>query len=235
MNPLLLKPQSDRTSQVVLNGKPIGSRGAYDYFRKEGREELRREVCAAYDRLAQKYNPIVLEGAGSISEINLREVDLVNLPMAMYAGADVILVADIDRGGVFASVYGSVMLLTPEERKHVKGILINKFRGDIRLFESGVKMLEELCGIPVVGVVPYYKDIYIEEEDSLALATKSLQAEQGKVNIAVVLLRHLSNFTDFNVLERDPRVHLFYTNNTDELAKRISSSCPVARVPCRPL
>ena len=128
MNPLLLKPQSDRTSQVVLNGKPIGSRGAYDYFRKEGREELRREVCAAYDRLAQKYNPIVLEGAGSISEINLREVDLVNLPMAMYAGADVILVADIDRGGVFASVYGSVMLLTPEERKHVKGILINKFR-----------------------------------------------------------------------------------------------------------
>ena len=100
MNPLLLKPQSDRTSQVVLNGKPIGSRGAYDYFRKEGREELRREVCAAYDRLAQKYNPIVLEGAGSISEINLREVDLVNLPMAMYAGADVILVADIDRGGV---------------------------------------------------------------------------------------------------------------------------------------
>lgn len=219
MNPLLLKPQSDRTSQVVLNGKPIGSRGAYDYFRKEGREELRREVCAAYDRLAQKYNPIVLEGAGSISEINLREVDLVNLPMAMYAGADVILVADIDRGGAFASVYGSVMLLTPEERKHVKGILINKFRGDIRLFESGVKMLEELCGIPVVGVVPYYKDIYIEEEDSLALATKSLQAEQGKVNIAVVLLRHLSNFTDFNMLERDPRVHLFYTNNTDELAK----------------
>ena len=180
---------------------------------------MRREVCAAYDRLSKKYNPVVLEGAGSISEINLREVDLVNLPMAMYAGADVILVADIDRGGVFASVYGSVMLLTPEERKHVKGILINKFRGDIRLFESGVKMLEELCGIPVVGVVPYYKDIYIEEEDSLALATKSLQAEQGKVNIAVVLLRHLSNFTDFNVLERDPRVHLFYTNNTEELAK----------------
>ena len=219
MNPLLLKPQSDCTSQVVLNGRPIGNRSAYGYFHKEGREELRREVCAAYDRLSKKYNPVVLEGAGSISEINLREVDLVNLPMAMYAGADVILVEDIDRGGVFASVYGSVMLLTPEERKHVKGILINKFRGDIRLFESGVKMLEELCGIPVVGVVPYYKDIYIEEEDSLALATKSLQAEQGKVNIAVVLLRHLSNFTDFNVLERDPRVHLFYTNNTEELAK----------------
>lgn len=219
MNPLLLKPSSDHTSQVVLNGRPIGNRNAYEYFRREGREELRKEVHVAFDRLAARYNPVVMEGAGSISEINLRDSDLVNLPMAMHAGADVILVADIDRGGVFASVYGSVMLLRPEERKHIKGILINKFRGDIRLFESGVKMLEDLCGVPVVGVVPYYKDIYIEEEDSVMLQTKNIRAGQGKVNIAVVLLRHLSNFTDFNVLERDPRVHLFYTNNTDELMK----------------
>lgn len=218
MNPLLLKPSSDHTSQVVLNGRPIGNRNAYDYFRVEGREELRREVCSAYDRLATRYNPIVLEGAGSISEINLRDTDLVNLPMALHAGADVILVGDIDRGGVFASVYGSLMLLRPHERERIKGILINKFRGDIRLFEPGIKMLEDLCGIPVVGVVPYYRDIYIEEEDSTALATKSVQAEQGKVNIAVILLRHLSNFTDFNVLERD-RVFIFYTNNTDEIAK----------------
>ncbi|WP_280227357.1 cobyric acid synthase [Bacteroides fragilis] len=219
MNPLLLKPSSDHTSQVVLNGRPIGNRNAYEYFRREGREELRKEVHAAFDRLAARYNPVVMEGAGSISEINLRDSDLVNLPMAMHAGADVILVADIDRGGVFASVYGSLMLLRPEERKHIKGILINKFRGDIRLFESGVKMLEDLCGVPVVGVVPYYKDIYIEEEDSVMLQTKNIRAGQGKVNVAVVLLRHLSNFTDFNVLERDPRVHLFYTNNTDELMK----------------
>ena len=219
MNPLLLKPSSDHTSQVVLNGRPIGNRNAYEYFRREGREDLRKEVHAAFDRLAARYNPVVMEGAGSISEINLRDSDLVNLPMAMHAGADVILVADIDRGGVFASVYGSVMLLRPEERKHIKGILINKFRGDIRLFESGVKMLEDLCGVPVVGVVPYYKDIYIEEEDSVMLQTKNIRAGQGKVNVAVVLLRHLSNFTDFNVLERDPRVHLFYTNNTDELMK----------------
>jgi len=111
------------------------------------------------------------------------------------------------------------MLLRPHERERIKGILINKFRGDIRLFESGITMLEELCGIPVVGVVPYYRDIYIEEEDSVALAAKSVRAEKGKVNIAVILLRHLNNFTDFNVLERDPRVHLFYTNNVDELAK----------------
>ena len=219
MNPLLLKPQSDHTSQVVLHGKPIGNRPAYDYFRKEGREELRKEVYAAFDRLSERYNPVVMEGAGSLAEINLRETDLVNMPMAIHAGADVILVGDIDRGGVFASVYGSLMLLTPEERKHVKGILINKFRGDIRLFEPGIKMLEELCGIPVLGVVPYYKDIHIEEEDSVSLAMKSVHAMQGKVNVAVVLLRHLSNFTDFNVLERDPRVHLFYTNNVDELEK----------------
>lgn len=219
MNPLLLKPQSDHTSQVVLHGKPIGNRPAYDYFRKEGREELRKEVYAAFDRLSARYNPVVMEGAGSLAEINLRETDLVNMPMAIHAGADVILVGDIDRGGVFASVYGSLMLLTPEEKKHVKGILINKFRGDIRLFEPGIKMLEELCGIPVLGVVPYYKDIHIEEEDSVSLAMKSVHAMQGKVNVAVVLLRHLSNFTDFNVLERDPRVHLFYTNNVDELEK----------------
>ena len=219
MNPLLLKPQSDHTSQVVLHGKPIGNRPAYDYFRKEGREELRKEVYAAFDRLSARYNPVVMAGAGSLAEINLRETDLVNMPMAIHAGADVILVGDIDRGGVFASVYGSLMLLTPEERKHVKGILINKFRGDIRLFEPGIKMLEELCGIPVLGVVPYYKDIHIEEEDSVSLAMKSVHAMQGKVNVAVVLLRHLSNFTDFNVLERDPRVHLFYTNNVDELEK----------------
>ena len=219
MNPLLLKPQSDHTSQVVLNGKPIGNRDAYDYFRKEGREELREAVYAAYDRLAARYNPIVMEGAGSLAEINLRDSDLVNVPMAMHAGADIILVGDIDRGGVFASVYGSVMLLKPEERKYVKGILINKFRGDLRLFEEGRRMLEELCGIPVLGVVPYFNDIHIEEEDSVALAAKSAAAQRGKINIAVVLLRHISNFTDFDSLECDPRVHLFYTNNVDELAK----------------
>jgi adenosylcobyric acid synthase len=219
MNPLLLKPSSDHTSQVVLNGKPIGNSNAYDYFRKEGREELRQAVHAAFHRLEKRYNPVVMEGAGSLSEINLRESDLANMPMAIHAEADVILVADIDRGGVFGSVYGSIMLLNDEERRHIKGILINKFRGDIRLFEPGVKMLEELCGVPVVGIVPYYKDIYIEEEDSVALQTKQMQAVRGKINIAVVLLRHLSNFTDFNTLERDPRVHLFYTNNTEEITK----------------
>ena len=136
MNPLLLKPQSDHTSQVVLNGKPIGNKNAYDYWRNNSQfsilnSQLRKEVCKAFDRLAARYNPIVMEGAGSISEINLRDTDLVNLPMARYAKADVILVGDIDRGGVFASVYGSIMLQTQEDRKLIKGIIINKFRGDM--------------------------------------------------------------------------------------------------------
>ena len=220
MNPLLLKPQSDHTSQVVLNGKPLGSKSAYDYWRRGGDGiDFRGEVCAAYDRLAARYSPIVMEGAGSISEINLRDTDLVNLPMARHAGADVILVGDIDRGGVFASVYGSIALQSEEDRKLIKGIIINKFRGDLRLFERGRQMLEELCGVPVLGVVPYYKDIYIEEEDSVSLEQKRRQLAEGKVNVAVVLLRHISNFTDFDTLERDPRVNLFYTNNTSDIGR----------------
>ena len=219
MNPLLLKPNSEHTTQVVLNGKPIGNRSAYEYFRKEGREELRQEVHAAFDRLAAKYHPIVMEGAGSVSELNLKDTDLVNMPMARYANADVILVADIDRGGVFASCYGSVMLQTPEDRKRIKGIIINKFRGDIRLFDEGRRMLEDLCGIPVLGVVPMFHHIVIEEEDSVQLTEKHRALVAGKINIAVVLLRHMSNFTDFNVLERDERINLFYTNQTTDLER----------------
>ena len=220
MNPLLLKPSSDHTSQVVLNGKPIGNKDAYDYWRRGSSEiDFRKEVCAAFDRLAAKYNPIVMEGAGSIAEINLKDRDLVNLSMARHANADVILVGDIDRGGVFASVYGSIALQTPEDRKLIKGIIINKFRGDMRLFEEGRKMLEAICGVPVLGVVPYYKDIYIEEEDSVSLEQKRRELAEGKVNVAVVLLRHISNFTDFDTLERDPRVNLFYTNNVSDIQR----------------
>ena len=223
MNPLLLKPSSDHTSQVVLNGKPIGNKDAYDYWRGKGQEvrgeriDFRAEVCKAFDRLAACYNPIVMEGAGSIAEINLKDRDLVNMSMARHAKADVILVGDIDRGGVFASVYGSIMLQTPEDRKQIKGIIINKFRGDMRLFDEGRKMMEEICGVPVLGVIPYYKDIYIEEEDSVSLEKKQRELAEGKVNIAVVLLRHISNYTDFDTLERDTRVNLFYTNNVADI------------------
>ncbi len=141
------------------------------------------------------------------------------MSMARHAKADVILVGDIDRGGVFASVYGSIALQSPEDRKLIKGIIINKFRGDMRLFEEGRKMLEDLCGVPVLGVIPYYKDIHIEEEDSVALAQKSFEIQQGKVNVAVIMLQHLSNYTDFDALEQDPRIHLFYTNNVDDIHK----------------
>jgi adenosylcobyric acid synthase len=219
MNPVLLKPSSDQTSQVVLNGRPVGHRSAWEYFRGEGKETLRREAHAAYDRLAARFNPIVLEGAGSIAEINLRGGDIVNMPMAAYAGAAVILVADIDRGGVFASVYGSIMLQTPEDRARIKGIIINKFRGDLRLFDEGRRMIEELCGVPVLGVVPHFTDIAIEAEDSVALAGKRQRAADGKINVAVVRLARISNFTDFDALERDRRVHLYYTNDPDELLR----------------
>lgn len=218
MNPLLLKPSSDHTSQVVLHGKPVGNQHAYDYWRRGTSDiDYRKEVCQAFDRLASRFNPIVIEGAGSISELNLRDTDLVNLPMARHAHADVLLVGDIDRGGVFASVYGSIALQTPEDRKLIKGIIINKFRGDMRLFDEGRQMLEDLCGVPVLGVVPYYKDIYIDEEDSVALEQKRRQLIAGKLNVAVVLLRHISNYTDFGTLERHPRVNLFYTNNISDL------------------
>ena len=210
MNPILLKPSGEHTSQVVLNGRPFGNRDAYSYFRKEGKEELRRLAHEAFDRLSSRYNPIVLEGAGSISELNLRDGDIVNMSMARYAGANVILVADIDRGGVFASVYGSVMLQTPEDRSRIKGIIINKFRGDLRLFESGRRLLEELCGIPVLGVVPMADHIKIEEEDSVALENKNKLIAENKVKVGVVALPHISNFTDFNMLERHPEVNLFY-------------------------
>lgn len=217
MNPLLLKPSGTHTSQVVLNGKPVGNRDAYQYFRKEGREELRKEVHAAFDRLASVYNPVVMEGAGSVSEINLRDSDLVNMSMARYAGADVILVADIDRGGVFASAYGSIMLQDECDRKRIKGIIINKFRGDMRLFEEGRRMMEEICGVPVLGVVPMAKDIHIEEEDSVALSLKRKSASECLVNIAVVLVDHISNFTDFDVPEHDPRVNLYYASTPEDL------------------
>jgi adenosylcobyric acid synthase len=219
MNPVLLKPTSEKSSQVVLKGKPIGNQSAYDYFMGNNKQELFKEAKAAYDRLSQKHNPIVLEGAGSISELNLKHRDITNMRMALHAGADVYLIADIDRGGVFASVYGTIALLTKEEKQLIKGIIINKFRGDVRLFETGRKTIEDLCGIPVVGVVPYRKDIHIEEEDSVGLEQKHHQATSGKVNIAVVLLNRLSNFTDFNVLEKDERVHLFYSNNPKEITQ----------------
>jgi len=219
MNPVLLKPTNDKSSQVVLNGKPVGNQSAYEYFMANDRRELFTAVKEAFDRLAVKYSPIVMEGAGSISELNLKHRDITNLRMAAHAGAATYLIADIDKGGVFGSVYGTIALLTPEERACMKGVIINKFRGDGRLFEDGKRMLEELTGLPVVGVLPYFRDIHIEQEDSVSLELKYRSAVEGKVNVAVILLKRLSNFTDFDRLEKDPRVNLYYTNEPSEIAK----------------
>lgn len=217
MNPVLLKPTNHTTSQVVLNGKPVGNESASEYFIKRDRDHLFTEVAAAYDRLEKTYNPIVIEGAGSISEVNLWSKDIVNMRMALYANAATYLIADIDKGGVFASVYGSIQLLPEAERKAIKGIIINKFRGDINLFTQGRKILEELTGIPVVAIIPYFNHIFIEQEDALTRSTK--QTDSNDVKIAVVLLKHISNFTDFNMLERVDGVQLFYTRNPDEIAQ----------------
>ena len=220
MNPILLKPTHDKSSQVVLNGKPVGNMSAKDYFgMKLQKDELFKEAIAAFHRLQERYNPIVLEGAGSISELNLRDRDITNMRMALQAGASTYLVADIDRGGVFGSVYGTIELLRPEERALMKGIIINKFRGDAELFEEGRTMLKELTGIPVVGVIPWFRDIKIEEEDSVALDMKHNGYREGKINVAIVLLKRMSNFTDFDVLEMDPRFNAYYTNNVAEIGK----------------
>jgi len=219
MNPILLKPTSNQNAQVVLNGKPMGNQSAKEYFLGTDRDALFAEAMNAYKKLADQYNPMVIEGAGSISEINLREKDIVNMRVALAVDAAVILVADIDRGGVFGSVYGTLALLPPEERALVKGILINKFRGDIDLFAEGRKILENITGVPVVGVVPYFRDIHIDDEDSVVIDHKSGKTREGLVNVAVVLLRHMSNFTDFNALERVPEINLFYTANPEEIEK----------------
>lgn len=220
MNPVLLKPTNDKSSQVVLNGKPVGNMSAKDYFGIQNqKEELFKEAIASFRRLESRYNPIVLEGAGSISELNLRDRDITNMRMAIQADASTYLVADIDCGGVFGSVYGTIALLRPEERAQMKGIIINKFRGDASLFEEGRAILKELTGIPVVGVIPWFRDIKIEEEDSVALDMKTNTWQEGKINVAIVLLKRMSNFTDFDVLDMDPRFNPYYTSNIDEVEK----------------
>jgi len=218
MNPVLLKPTTDKSSQVILNGKSIGNHTVKEYFMSGDRAALFEEVKLAYTRLSAKYSPIVMEGAGSISEMNLKHRDITNMRMAIAAGAATYLVTDIDRGGIFASLYGTMALLEPEEKACIKGIIINKFRGDPELFLEGKKMIEDLCQVPVIGIIPYFRDIFIEEEDAVALRHKRSQPEEGKVNIAVIMLGRLSNFTDFDRLDKDTRVNLYYTSTREGIS-----------------
>ena len=209
MNPVLLKPTNDTGSQVIVNGIPRGTMGAAEYFRYK--KELIPEVMEAYRSLAEEYDIIVIEGAGSPAEINLKQDDFVNMGMAQRARAPVLLCGDIDRGGVFASLYGTVKLLEPEEQGLIRGLIINKFRGDPNILRPGLSTLEELTGKPVLGVVPML-DVDVDDEDSLS-ARLSGGGKVGLIDIAVVRLPRISNFTDFNPLERMEEVSLRYVDS----------------------
>lgn len=215
MNPILLKPTSDSFAQVIIKGKVYKNMSAQEYH--EFKPTLKEMIKEVYHRLESLYDFIVLEGAGSPAEINLKENDLVNMGMAELADAPVILVGDIDKGGVFASIYGTIMLLNENERKRVKGIIINKFRGDVEILKPGIKMLEDLVGIPVIGVIPYL-DINLEDEDSVTeeFDRRSISGKE-ELEIAVIRTPHISNFTDFNVLRNFPDVSLRYIKSGDPL------------------
>ncbi|OVE74867.1 cobyric acid synthase CobQ [bacterium E08(2017)] len=216
MNPVLLKPMGDAGSQVIVDGEAMGNFPAKDYYKMKDR--MKEAAHAAYDRLRDEYEMIILEGAGSPAEINLMEEDFVNMSMAEYAGAHTILVADIDRGGVFASILGTVQILPYKFRRLIKGIIINKFRGDVALLEPGLELIEQLTGIPVLGVLPYMKDLNIEEEDSLGIE-KRKPIEGALLDIAVIRLPRISNYTDYMSLEQTKKVSVRYVDDADELGK----------------
>ena len=213
MNPILLKPTNDIGSQVIVNGEVLGTMNARDYFKMK--RSLIPDILKAYHHLEEKYDIIVIEGAGSPAEINLKQDDIVNMGMAKLVDAPVLLVGDIDRGGVFAQLYGTVELLEPEEKARIRGLIINKFRGDKTILDPGVEMLEKLTGIPVVGVAPYLK-VSLEDEDSLS---ERLDGDQqvGQIDIAVIRVPRISNFTDFNVFEGVEGVTVRYVKEAREL------------------
>jgi adenosylcobyric acid synthase len=212
MNPILLKPESDNRSQVVVRGEVFGKQDAKTYF--DSRRKLWSVVTESYRRLASQYEMIVIEGAGSAAEVNLKQRDLVNWPVVKLAKAQVLLVADIDRGGVFAQVVGTLDLLEPAERAQVRGVIVNKFRGDATLFADGVQFLEARTGIPVLGMVPFLYDLNLDQEDSLDLTCYRVKNfTSDRINIAIILLPHMSNFTDFNALAAEDDVALKYVSS----------------------
>ncbi len=214
MNPVLLKPTTDVGSQVILNGEVVGNMSAAEYFKYK--RTLRPQVLKAYESLAAENDIVVIEGAGSPAEINLKAEDIVNMGMAQMADAPVLLVADIDRGGVFASIYGTIGLLEPEERSRIKGIIINKFRGDKAILQPGIDMIVEMTQIPVLGVLPYL-NVDLDDEDSLTERFSRQPNEHCPLDIAVIRLPRISNFTDFDALARHPSVGLHYVSTAVEL------------------
>lgn len=217
MNPILIKPTVDIKAQIIVQGKPLSNMSAQKYIRYKSK--LIRIVKESFRRLADKYEIMVIEGAGSPAEINLKSHDIVNMKMAAFAKAPVILVGDIDKGGVFAWFIGTLELLNKKERKMIRGFIINKFRGDRSLLESGIDFLEKKTGIRVLGVVPYYRDISIPQEDAVPLDNleKKASKKEHQLNIDVIYLPHISNFTDFDALGKEADVNLRYINRAEEL------------------
>ena len=216
MNPVLLKPTGNACSQVILNGRPVGNMSAREYHKGYAIKAF-DAVKEALSRLDKAYDTLVIEGAGSPAEINLKDHDIVNMRVAKHLGAPVLLVADIDRGGSLAALVGTLELLDEEERAHVKGLIINKFRGDVSLFTPAIDFLEEKTGKPVLGVIPYIGDLGIDDEDSVSLEEKGTGPSSDKVNIAVVQVPKISNFTDFDSLSREKDAVLYYARRPEEL------------------
>lgn len=211
MNPILLKPTSDRKSQVIIKGKPYRNMDAAEYYKFK--PELKSMIGDIYKELEEKCDVMVIEGAGSPVEINLMDNDFVNMGMAEIADAAVLLVADIDRGGVFAAIYGTIMLMGENDRKRVKGIIINKFRGDRSILKPGLDMIEELVKIPIVGVIPYM-NIKLDEEDG---ATDFNINGSGDIDVCVIKIPRISNFTDFDGFKFDEDVNVRYITSIEEI------------------
>ncbi|MEJ6950404.1 cobyric acid synthase [Natronospora cellulosivora (SeqCode)] len=211
MNPILLKPTSDVGSQVIINGEVYANSTAEEYY--QIKPKLKKIVKEAYDKLASKFQGIIIEGAGSPAEINLRENDIVNMGLAELVDSPVILVADIDKGGVFASIYGTIMLLEADERERIKGFIINKFRGDIELLKPGIRMIEEKIEKPCLGVVPYMQ-VKVDDEDSVS--SRFDYQEKGNLKIGIVKLPYISNFTDFTPLEMETDISIRYLSSKND-------------------
>ncbi len=216
MNPVLLKPSGDEGSQVIVNGRPRENMTAEKYYNFKPR--LKEIIQEAYQKLKAEYDVIVIEGAGSPAEINLQENDIVNMGLARMVDAPVLLAGDIDRGGVFAALYGTVKLLPPRDRQRIKALIINKFRGDKKLLEPGLKEMEEMLGIPFLGVLPYL-ELALDDEDSLSERLSQRSRSAGGLQVKIILLPHISNFTDFNPLEMYEDLNISYIKDPGELAE----------------
>ncbi len=235
MNPILIKPEGDARSQVVVMGKPWTTLQAGAYYLN--RDQLWEIVRQALDRLREEYNLVIAEGAGSPAELNLRSGDIVNMEVALYARASVLIVGDIDRGGIFAQLLGTYWLLAEDEQALISGFLVNKFRGDPALFEDGVRILEERSSLPVLGVIPYLHGHRIPEEDAVVLENRPTQQRDERIatpitDIAVIHLPRISNFDDFDPLQAEPGVQVRYVRSLDELGDPAAIILPGTKATC---